>query len=146
MQAPVELRGYAALDDQVLALLHRRHQEGRSERAGVVVNVIAWQGVTDTKIYRVPANFAHLASSGQRCRPIVAAKSRVFDNHCRSREFARGTHAGLSEYEGTTTLRRASGVRPVPGRAATGPGAAPDPPVSRGRRSAPGPRHHAVTT
>src|SRR5207249_10925356 len=90
MHALEELRGYAALDDQVLTLLHRRHQEGRSERAGVVVNGIAWQGVTDTKIYCVPANFAYLASSGQRRRPVVAVKLRVFDNHCQSRELPGG--------------------------------------------------------
>src|ERR1041384_6670994 len=87
MHAPIELRGYAALDDQVLALLHRRQQEGRGERAGVVMNVITWQDVTDTEIYRVPANFAQPAFGGQSRCLVVAVKLRVFDDHCQSREW-----------------------------------------------------------
>jgi hypothetical protein len=58
----------------------RGEKESRRERARILVNASLTSRFSETKIYRVPADFADLALGRQACRIAGMVKSRVFDD------------------------------------------------------------------
>ena len=89
VHALVELPGYAAFDDQVLALLHRGQQESRCKRAGVAMSIAALPAVTEAEINPVPAYLADFAPGRQDCRLVGTVQLRILDNHHQSLNSAR---------------------------------------------------------